>query len=52
MAPGAVAAAASLQRKVKTRQKNEARSFRTPARYGWGRVAQQINPRMAKVESD
>ena len=52
MAPGAVAAAASLKRKVKTRQKNEDRSFRTPARYVWGRVAQQINPRMAKVESD
>lgn len=49
MAPGAVAAAASLKRKVDTRRKKEDYTFRTPARYGWGRIAPQINPRMAAV---
>ena len=49
MAPGAIAAAASLKRKVDIRRKNEDYTFRTPARYGWGMIAPQINPRMAAV---
>ena len=49
MAPGAIAAAASLKRKVDIRRKKEDYTFSTPARYGWGRIAPQINPRMAAV---